>query len=129
MEDTTEAAEGACHCQTQQTSAISRLAAPFFPSWRVFIKYWQKSCCESMAANHCRGSVSIHCLGPWKTPQRQLKARATAKHNKHQPYQGWLPPFCLPGESSSSIGKKAVVSQWQPTIVVAVFLYIAWVHG
>src|SRR6056300_828735 len=94
MEDTTEAAEGACHCQTQQTSAISRLAAPFFPSWRVFIKYWQKSCCESMAANHCCGSVSIHCLGPWKTPQRQLKARATAKHNKHQPsYPGWLPPF------------------------------------
>src|SRR6056300_407012 len=85
--------------------------------------------CEARRANHCCGSVSIHCRGPWNTPQCQQKAATTANHNKHQPYLGQLPPFFHSWRVLANDGKWATVRQGEPTIVVAVLQYIAEVCG
>src|SRR6056300_205626 len=131
MEHTRKTPGGTCQCQSPQKSAIPRPTAPLLHPWRgVLAKDWQIGCCESRRANHCCGSASKHCLGPWNTPERHQVALANANHPKNLPYLGQLPPFFIPGEESwPRIGKLAVVSQGEPTIVVAVPQNIAWGHG
>ena len=130
----TKAAGGSYQLQPPITTNIShrvpRPTAPLFSFlWRVLSNIGKWAICETGRANHCCGSVSIHCLGPWNTPQRQQKAATTTNHNKHQPYLGKLPPFFHSLRVLPSIGKWATVRQGEPTIVVAVFQYIARAHG
>src|SRR5210317_96171 len=107
MEHTTKAAEGSYNCQSQQTSATPRPTALFFSFLESVGKYWQMGHCETRRANHCCGSASKHCQGPWGTPQRQQKAAATtANHIKHQPYLGQLPPSFHSWRVLANIGNK-----------------------
>src|SRR6056300_935413 len=85
--------------------------------------------CEARRANHCCGSVSIHCWGPWNTPQCQQRAATTANHNKHQPYLGQLPPFFHSWKLETKLRKSTIVRQGGPSIVVAVSQITARVHG
>src|SRR5210317_1050091 len=80
---------------------------PFFSFLESVGKYCQMGHCETLSANHCCGSASKHCQGPWGTPQRQQKAAATtANHIKHQPYLGQLPPSFHSWRVLANIGNK-----------------------
>src|SRR5210317_1695674 len=129
MEHTTRIAEGSYNRQSQQTSAIPSPTAPFFHSWRVL-------------AN----------IGKWAIVRQgeptivvavfQYIARVHGTHHKHSRRQLQPPittnishtyrptaPFFPSWRVLSNIGKWAIVRQGEPTIVVAVFQYIARVNG
>src|SRR6056300_855222 len=131
MEHTKEAARGSSSHQSCHTMPIPRPPrSPFFPSWRVLPNFCQIFCCGTRRANHCGGSVAIHCYCTWNTLRRQQEAVPATNHVIPCPYPGHhVPPFFLPGESCQTFVKFSVVGQGEPTIVVAVFQYIARVHG
>src|SRR5210317_599608 len=94
MEHTTKATEKAAKTTNHNKhQPYLRQLPPFFIPGECCQIYWQTGHCETRRANHCCGSVSYHCQGPWNTPQRQQKAATTANHNKHQPYLRQVPPF------------------------------------
>src|SRR5210317_1831092 len=122
------AAEGSYNRLSQQTSAIPRPDAPFFHSWRVLsnigkwaiVRQGEPTIVVAVFENNARGHGTCH-----KGSRRQLQPPITTNISHREDncplFHSW--------RVLSNIGKWAIVRQGEPTIVVAVFQYIARGHG